>query len=239
MSETDYFSALGVDAPESEPTEDNASEAINAQDVAEPAADENTTEEEKTSDLKSKSKQRKEDAIYAKARATFEKERDAAIEKARAEADAAAAEKIAGTLKAVREQAALEKAKLAAEAEIKEISALDPEIKSIDDLRKMADYDRFRSLVVNNKLSYIDAFKLLRYEQLTTGREAGAARQAAFNAASKAHLRRSDGANDGADGEVTVTDADISRYRQFFPDMSAKEIRQYAQAYAKKTKRTE
>ncbi len=40
---------------------------------------------------------------------------------------------------------------------------------------------------MNNKLTYIQAFRLLRFEKLTQGREAGAERQAAFNAASKNH----------------------------------------------------
>lgn len=320
MSEMDYFAALGVSESDMDSTDDSATEVDDVQESAGPAADESIADSKTpegapgkadggAADKKSRSRQRKEDAIYAKARATFEKERDAAIaaakEEARLEAQRALqveADKIVAAMKienprtgrpinskaeydqylaereseqiddelqtsglsketlqaiikntpevkaaaeasqefkAAAERAKLEKAKLVAEAEIKEISKYDPAIKSIDDLRKMADYDKFRSLVVNNRLSYLDAFRLLRYEQLTTGREAGAARQAAFNAASKAHLQRSDGAGEGADSEVTVTDADLSRYRQFFPEMSAKEIRQYAQRYATKTKRTD
>lgn len=321
MADMDYFAALGVSESDTGSTDDETLDnGAVEQDVAGPAADgENNkgpTEEapakadgEKAAGTKSKSAQRKEDAIYAKARATMEKERDAAIaaakEEARLEAQRAlqveadkviasmqienprtgkpinskaeydqyladremdkvddelemsglsketiqtiikntpevrAAAEASQEFKAAADRAKLEKAKLVAEAEIQEISKYDPAIKSIDDLRKMADYDKFRSLVVNNRLSYLDAFRLLRYEQLTTGREAGAAKQAALNAASKAHLQRSDGAGEGADSEVTVTDADLSRYRQFFPEMSAKEIRQYAQRYATKTKRTD
>lgn len=142
----------------------------------------------------------------------------------------------AASYKAAKEKAELEKAKLAAEAEVKEISKMDPAIQSIEDFKKMPDYEEFRNLVVNNKLTYLQAFRLLRFEKLTQGREAGAERQAAFNAASKNHLQRSDSAGDG---DVTVTREDIERFRLMFPDMSTKEITDYIKRHAKYTRKTE
>jgi hypothetical protein len=146
------------------------------------------------------------------------------------------AREAAESFKAATEKAELEKARLAAEAEVKEISKIDPAIQSIEDFKKMPDYEEFRNLVVNNKLTYIQAFRLLRFEKLTQGREAGAERQAAFNAASKNHLQRSDSAGDG---DVTVTREDIDRFRAMFPDMSTKEITEYVKRHAKNTKKTE
>lgn len=123
-----------------------------------------------------------------------------------------------------------EQAKAEIERQMAEISAIDPEMKTLDDLRKMENYDRFYDLVKRGN-TLTDAYKLVNMDRLTSGATA-AAKQAALNqAASKSHLDRTTTRGAGA---VTVPADIAAQYRAFNPDATEAEIRAHWAKYQKK-----
>lgn len=122
-----------------------------------------------------------------------------------------------------REQAA--KANL--EQQMKEISKMDPTIKGLGDLAKMANYQQFVDLVKRGN-TFTDAYKLANFDALTQ-RAAQASRQTAMQAAaSKEHLTATTQRGQGA---VTVPDEVKSEYRAFNPDATDEEIARHYNKY--------
>lgn len=110
------------------------------------------------------------------------------------------------------------KAKL--DAQMAEITAIDPDIKTVDDLKKMEGYDRFYALVKKGN-SLTDAYKLVNMDKIMAGNTA-ATRQAAINAAnSKNHLDRTTTRGAGA---VTVPKDVAEMYRALNPGITEAEI---------------
>ncbi len=115
--------------------------------------------------------------------------------------------------------------------ELKIISALDPSIKTLEDLMAMEGADRFFGVVKNGGLSLSDAFKLVNFDQLTA-RKTAAAKQAAINqAAGKGHLTAT--ASRGAGG-VTIPADTLEMYRQIFPNKSDAEFQKHYATHNKK-----
>jgi len=138
--------------------------------------------------------------------------------------------------KARETQEAAEKAERAAreaaarvkmDEQLREIGALNPSIRSLEDLAKMPTYPRFYELVRRGN-TLTDAFKLANYEALTQSAAAGA-RQAAVNAArSKGHLEQTRSRGTGA---VSVPAEVREQYKLFNPDATDEEIqRHYARS---------
>lgn len=122
-----------------------------------------------------------------------------------------------------REQAA--KANL--EQQMKEISKMDPTIKGLGDLAKMANYQQFVDLVKRGN-TFTDAYKLANFDALTQ-RAAQASRQTAMQAAaSKEHLTVTTQRGQGA---VTVPDEVKAEYRAFNPDATDEEIARHYNKY--------
>jgi len=111
-------------------------------------------------------------------------------------------------------------AKAKIEEQIREISAMDPTIKGLEDLTKMDRYEEFYALVKRGN-TLTDAYKLLNFDKLVN-RTAQAGRQQAMNAAAgKAHLGKTSSRGQGA---VEVP-ADVKeQYRIFVPDATDAEI---------------
>lgn len=111
-------------------------------------------------------------------------------------------------------------AKSKVEAEIREISLLDPTVHELADLTKKPNYSEFYGLVKGGK-SLLEAFKLANFDTLTQN-AATSARQAAKNAAdSKQHMTATKTRGAGA---VSVP-ADIkANYRMMVPDATDAEI---------------
>ena len=123
-----------------------------------------------------------------------------------------------------------EQAKAEIERQMEEIRELDPSIQTLDDLRKMENYDRFYDLVKRGN-TLTDAFRLATLDR-TTSTTAERAKQAALNqVASKAHLERT--STRGA-GSVTVPADVVAEYRAFNPDATDAEIRAHWAKYSKK-----
>ena len=301
----EYYSALGVEPPKADAQE--AETDIQDTDTAESETPEAVEPEEGGADnqpegdvAEPKKQSRKEDAKYAAARRAAEAERDAAIAKAKADAETEAKRVIDQSIealgqinpftgqlirtkaeydvyitdsnkkkvndalgnvglnkdlidgiiaehpdvKAAREaKAAAEAAKLSAETEkasliadeLKQISALDPEIKTVDDLKKLPEYEKYYSLVQKGE-SLTEAYWAVRGAKILEGQTAGAARQSAINTISKNHLNKSDSM--GEDG-AEMTQADFDRYRILFPNMSKKDMAAAHARYLKNTRREE
>ena len=113
------------------------------------------------------------------------------------------------------------------DAEIGQIHQMDPSINSVEDLLAMPNADHFRQLVKRGN-SFLDAYKLANYDQLTQ-RAAAAARQQAQNLArSKSHLTA--GSQQGA-GAATVPTGEMELFRMFNPQASDSAIQEYYNKY--------
>lgn len=114
--------------------------------------------------------------------------------------------------------------------QIKAISALDPDIKGLEDISKMETFGQFDALV-RQGYALVDAYKLANFDTLAAKR-AGAARQRALNqTAGKAHLQPTHGK---AGGQAVTVPPDVrAMYREMNPGISDKEI---ARHYAKTLK---
>lgn len=119
------------------------------------------------------------------------------------------------------------KAKNAIESQIAEITKIDPEIKSIENLLDMENYDDFYALVKKGN-SLVDAYKLANYDNLID-KATSAEKQRTLNAAAgKSHLSGAV-ASSRATGIDPVPVGKLSYYRVMFPDLSDDEIaREYA-----------
>lgn len=116
-------------------------------------------------------------------------------------------------------------ARVRLDEQLREISAIDPSVKSLADLAKMPTYPRFYELVQRGN-TLTDAFRLANFDALAQ-RSAAGARQAAVNAArSKEHLEQTKTRGTGA---VSVP-ADVrEQYRLFNPDATDEEIQKHYQ----------
>jgi len=140
-----------------------------------------------------------------------------------AKARAAAAE-------AAEQQAREEQAKEKIAEQVKEISALDPSIKQLEDLTKMENYQEFYALVKRGN-SLVDAFKLANYDRITRRIAAGAAQADRNAAAGKSHLTRT--TQRGA-GSVSVPAEIRAEYKALMPDATDAEIAAHYNKYVKK-----
>lgn len=116
------------------------------------------------------------------------------------------------------------------EEQVKEVTKLDPSIKSIDDLAKMENYDVFYDLVKKGN-SLADAYKLANYDKLME-RSAAAEKQRNLNAAAgKSHFTPN--ANTIASGLDEVPASTKEYYKIMFPDMSEEQIAKEYARFAK------
>ena len=136
--------------------------------------------------------------------------------------------------KAESERAAAEyrqaQAKSRLDEQMKEVTKLDPEIKSIDDLSKMENYDAFYALVKKGN-SFADAYRLANFDKLVE-RSNAAEKQRVLNAsAGKQHMTTVSSSQSSGLDAVPPETRDI--YRTMFPDMNDEQI---AKEFARFTK---
>lgn len=136
--------------------------------------------------------------------------------------------------KAESERAAAEyrqaQAKSRLDEQMKEVTKLDPEIKSIDDLSKMENYDAFYALVKKGN-SLADAYRLANFDKLVE-RSNAAEKQRMLNAsAGKQHMTPNSSSQSSGLDAVPLETREI--YRTMFPDMTDEQI---AKEFAKFTK---
>lgn len=122
-----------------------------------------------------------------------------------------------------------EQAKLKVAEQLKEIQAIDPNIKELKDLAKLETYPQLYDMVKRG-YSIADAYRLSNFDALTQ-KAAEASRQAAMNAAkSKEHLNPT--VQRGA-GAVTVPEDVKAEYLAFNPGATEAEIQKHYQKYVK------
>lgn len=120
-------------------------------------------------------------------------------------------------------------ARVKVDEQLREITALDPSVKSLADLSKMPTYPQFYELVRRGN-TLTDAFRLANFDALAQRAAAGARQAAVNNARSKEHLAETKTRGGGA---VSVP-ADVrEQYKFFNPDATDEEIQKHYQKYHK------
>lgn len=169
---------------------------------------------------------RDEDARYAAARRRAEAERDAAI--ARMEGELRDSR---GRLDAERQRTVDERARLVADAQVREIGRLDGDIRSLDDLMDMPEYEDFYALVKKG-VSLVEAYKLTRYDKLMERAAQAASRQTMRSVGSRQHLTAV--AGQPGTGEYVSVPAEVAaEYRLAKPGITDEEIRRKYRRYQK------
>lgn len=131
---------------------------------------------------------------------------------------------------AALKQAQEMQAKIKIDDQMKEIGKLDPDVRSLEDLTKMPNYDYFRDLVKRGN-TLVEAYKLANMDKLTAA-SANGAKQAAINAMSgKSHLEKTSGRGPGA---ATVPREILEQYRLYNPDATDAEIQKHYNKHIKK-----
>lgn len=106
---------------------------------------------------------------------------------------------------------------------INEISAIDPDIKSLNDLLALDNYNEFYDLVERG-YALPDAYKIISFDKLSNKKAASAAQTVINNVNSKGHITTTKGTQTK---EITVPDEILAGYRKNNPDMSEDEIRKH------------
>lgn len=106
---------------------------------------------------------------------------------------------------------------------INEISAIDPDIKSLNDLLALDNYNEFYDLVERG-YALPDAYKIISFDKLSNKKAASAAQTVINNVNSKGHITTTKGTQTK---EVTVPDEILAEYRKNNPNMSEDEIRKH------------
>lgn len=107
--------------------------------------------------------------------------------------------------------------------DLKAVTAMAPEIKTLQDLEKHESYAAVLEYV-NKGLRIPDAFKLANYDSLST-RNTAAAKQAAINMTrSKAHLETTNGVSDSSNF-ADIPENELSTWKKYFPGLSDEELK--------------
>jgi hypothetical protein len=118
----------------------------------------------------------------------------------------------------------MEEAERSLQTAILEISKLDSNIKTVDDLGKQPYADELVRLV-NSGLGLLDAYKLANFDALIS-KKSEASKQAAINQAKgKSHLSTTDGVSN-SDELLDIPEKELSKWRAFFPDASMRELKE-------------
>ena len=111
------------------------------------------------------------------------------------------------------------------EKQVEEISKIDPDIKSVGDIEKSERYSEVQRYVRDNRLSVVDAYKLVYADKLNEKKTAAVKQQAINNAKSQQHLVATEGGN-GSDNLVNIPEKLLPQWKEWFPNKSSKELRE-------------
>ena len=112
------------------------------------------------------------------------------------------------------------------EKQVEEISKLDPDIKSAADIEKSERYPEVLKYVKENRLSVVDAYKLVYADKLNDKKTAAIEQRAINNAKSQQHLKATDGGNKSKSELREIPSSELSEWRKFFGDKSDAELRE-------------
>jgi hypothetical protein len=114
--------------------------------------------------------------------------------------------------------------------QLAEITAMDPAVKTLEDLKAMENYEDFYKYVKRGS-TLVEAYKLANFDKLTSDTAKGA-KQAVINSLrSKSHLEKTSGRGAGAE---TVPSDIAEQYRIFNPGATDAEIQKHYNKYIKK-----
>lgn len=106
---------------------------------------------------------------------------------------------------------------------VTEINKLDPDIKSIQDIIKLENYDEFYGLVTKG-YSLPDAYKVVAFDKIAGKKADSAAQNVIRNIDSKGHLKTVAG---NKTNEIVIPDEILASYKKNMPDMTDDEIRKH------------
>lgn len=110
--------------------------------------------------------------------------------------------------------------------QVAEVGKIDPDIKTAQDIEKSERYSEVLRYVRENHLSIVDAYKLTYADKLNERKTAAVKQQALNNARSQSHLKATDGGNVGSDGLVEIPSSQLAQWKEFFPNKTAKELKE-------------
>lgn len=116
------------------------------------------------------------------------------------------------------------------QAELAQLSAMDPDVKDLQSILTGPYGDKFRGYVAKG-LSFVESYKLAAEEKLSQRRTGQAAEAARIKAASKDHLSATGARGQGA---LSVPADEMALFRELMPDASAEEIQRYYNADRKR-----
>jgi hypothetical protein len=120
----------------------------------------------------------------------------------------------------------IEKVKSYIEEQVREVGKLDPDIRSAQDIEKSDRYPEILNYVNNNRLSIVDAYKLVYADKLNEKKTAAVKQQTINNARSQSHLKATESGAGSGDNLVNIPENQLAKWREFFPDKSDKELRE-------------
>lgn len=110
--------------------------------------------------------------------------------------------------------------------QIEEVGKIDPDIKSAQDIEKSERYPEILNYVNNNRLSIVDAYKLVYADKLNDRKTSAVKQQAINNAKSQQHLKSTDGGNKASNDLREIPQSQLDEWRNFFNGKSDAEIRE-------------
>lgn len=146
-----------------------------------------------------------------------------------------AARNAAAELEAENKRRADEKRAEAFGTEIKKISEMDPDIKSVEDLEALPEYDIILDLVARG-YEPSDAYRSVYFDKIVSLAAERGKRQERAASASKSHLVPDKHRGSGGGSGVTVPKDIEKMYRDMIPGMSAAEISRHYEKYIKQNK---
>ncbi len=135
----------------------------------------------------------------------------------------------ADALEAERESLVSQRARMVAEEQIRAITEMDGDIRSVEDLMNMPEYGDFYGRVQKG-MSLVDAYKLTRWDALMDRTAKAAAREAIQSVASRQHLAAV--AGQPGVGDFSAVPPDVAEgFRQARPGITDGEIRRRYRKY--------
>lgn len=124
--------------------------------------------------------------------------------------------------KMLKQQIQQERGQAQLQKEIEMIAELNPNIKTLEDFRKLPNIEELDNMIINRGMSLSEAYKLANFKELTERQSAVAKQQAINLAKGKSHLTSTEG---NAGEEITVPKDVLELYKALNPEMSTADIR--------------
>lgn len=122
-------------------------------------------------------------------------------------------------------QAQQQQAESAIEEDMKIISSLNPNLKTLADVQALPDFEQIHQMCSRTGLRLHEAYKLAHFEDLVAGKVAGAKQATLNNINGTAHLNQTDSLANKEDNEVEIPEKEMAQWKRAFPHATAAELR--------------